>query len=341
MPTPHDGLLLDIGDVIVSVPWQAFDRLEAETGRKVPGRGPLDPEGDPWWQERMAGTISGEEYWNRQASAAGFENWHALFRKMSEVAPDEQFDQDAVALLREARAARRRVGVLSNDAYLINGPEYFASRPEFQDLDAFVDATALGVRKPAAGAYLGAADAMGLPPERIVFLDDTPACVDGARAVGMAGVHVDPLDKAPAFQRARELLGLVPESRAARLVREAEAAYAAQDLEAVLRLFHPDAIAWWNGQKVASGMEELRRFHVERLGFDGAPRPGFRLRKTLRAAECDTIAVEWAASVDPGDGPPIETRAAEFWTMRGDLVVEWHAYQHRVDDGARRRGGGT
>jgi putative hydrolase of the HAD superfamily len=335
----YDGLLLDIGDVIVSVPWQAFDRLEAETGRKVPGRGPLDPEGDAWWQDRMAGRISGEEYWNRQATAAGFENWHELFRAMSEVAPDEQFDQDAVTLLRDARAAGHRVGVLSNDAYLINGPEYFAARPEFQDLDAFVDATALGVRKPAAGAYLGAAEAMGLEPERIVFLDDTPVCVDGARAVGMAGVHVDPLDKAPAFQRARELLGLVPESRAARLVREAEAAYTTQDVDAALRLFHPDAIVYWNGRKVASGMDEIRQFHVERLGFDGTPRRGFRLRKTLRAAQGDTIAVEWEATLDSGDGPPIETRAAELWTMRGDLVVEWHAYQHRVDDGATSRGG--
>jgi len=33
--------------------------------------------------------------------------------------------------------------------------------------------------------------------------------VEGARRVGMLGILVDPFDRAPAFDRARELLGLV------------------------------------------------------------------------------------------------------------------------------------
>ena len=45
-------------------------------------------------------------------------------------------------------------------------------------------------------------------PEEIVFLDDTPECVDGARAVGMAAVLVDPLDRRSAFAEARRLLGM-------------------------------------------------------------------------------------------------------------------------------------
>jgi FMN phosphatase YigB (HAD superfamily) len=41
-----------------------------------------------------------------------------------------------------------------------------------------------------------------------VFLDDTPECVDGARAVGMTGIVVDPSDRRPAFDEARRLLGI-------------------------------------------------------------------------------------------------------------------------------------
>ena len=98
--------------------------------------------------------------------------------------------------------------MLSNDAYTFIGREFFARRPEFAELDAFVDAADIGVRKPDAEAYLRAAAALGVQPREVVFLDDTPECVDGAARVGMAAVLVDPLNKTPAFDRARELLGL-------------------------------------------------------------------------------------------------------------------------------------
>ncbi len=117
-------------------------------------------------------------------------------------------DPASIALLRDARAAGRRTGVLSNDAYTFVGREFFAGRPEFADLDAFVDSTDVGVRKPDPEAYLQAAAALGVPPCEVVFLDDTLECVDGATRVGMSAVLVDPLDKTPAFDRARALLAL-------------------------------------------------------------------------------------------------------------------------------------
>jgi FMN phosphatase YigB (HAD superfamily) len=328
----YDGLLLDIGDVIVNSPWEAFDQFEAITGRRVAGRGPYGPEDDPFWQARLAGELTYVGYWDSLAKAADFEDWRQMFRVVTDTVPHGLFDDDALGLMRDARAEGRRVGVLTNDGYLINGPEWFQRRPEFQDLDAFVDATELGVRKPAAEAYLAAAKELDVLPERIVFLDDTPECVEGARAVGMVGIHVDPQARQPAFDRARELLGLVPPSRAARLVQAAEDAYASLDLDAVLRLFHPDCVVWWNGRKAASGLEEIRRFHTERLGFGGAGPANFQLTKTLRAAEGDTICVEWVSSHRRTDGSTAVGRAGEFWTMRGDLVIEWHAYHHRVDD---------
>ncbi len=215
----------------------------------------------------------------------------------------------------------------------MNGPEYFESRPEFRDLDAFVDSTDVGVRKPAPEPYLAAAKAMGVDPSVVVFLDDTPECVEGARAVGMFGIHVDPMDVRPAVELASELLGLVPESRARRLVRMAEEAYGAQDLDAIMRLFHPDAIVYWDGERVASGLDEVRRFHVERLGFGEVSRRDYELTKTLRAAHGDTIAVEWQSRYRATDGSLRAARAAEVWTLRGDQLVEWHAYYHRIERG--------
>ena len=51
---------------------------------------------------------------------------------------------------------------------------------------------------------------LGVQPRDVVFLDDTPECVDGAERVGMAAIRVDPFDKTPTFDHARELLGLHP-----------------------------------------------------------------------------------------------------------------------------------
>jgi HAD superfamily hydrolase (TIGR01509 family) len=176
--------VLDIGDVILD-PRRAIDAF-------VP-----------------AGTVLDGD-WDRVARDAGYASWRSLFRATSARFPDELFDPAAVALMDDARAAGHRVGALSNDAYTIQGPEFFATRPEFAALDAFVDATDVGARKPDSAAYRAAAAALRLAPDEIVFLDDTPECVDGARAVGMAAILVDPLDRRTAFAEARQLLGLRP-----------------------------------------------------------------------------------------------------------------------------------
>jgi putative hydrolase of the HAD superfamily len=208
MPTMYEALLLDIGFVIIDVTWDAVDAYEKATGTGPPAGEPAEREGDARWRAYRAGGITADRYWDEVARSRGLDGMTGLFRALTEVVPDEMFDPAAVALMRDARAARRRVGVLSNEAYTFVGRDFFAGRSEFAELDAFVDATEVGARKPAPEAYLAAADALAVVPPGIVFLDDTPECVDGARRVGMHGIQVDPFDRTPAFDRARVLLGL-------------------------------------------------------------------------------------------------------------------------------------
>jgi putative hydrolase of the HAD superfamily len=204
----YDALLLDIGYVIIDISWHAVEELEAATGRRMPRHGPSDPAGEARWQDLLAGRMTADDHWDQVARAAGFEGLRELIRALSETVPELLFDDEALTLMREAGAAGRRVGVLSNDAYSLLGHEFFDDRPEFTGLDAFVDSTEVGARKPDPAAYLAAADALGVAPETIVFLDDTPECVEGARRVGMAGVLVDPFARTSAFDAARGLLGL-------------------------------------------------------------------------------------------------------------------------------------
>jgi putative hydrolase of the HAD superfamily len=205
----YDGLLLDVGGVILD-PWQALDAYATATGIPVPGRGPADPERDPLWRKKLSGTLTLHGYWDNVARRTGHDTWRSMFRSIMDLVPDELFDRDAFRLMHDARAAGRRVGVLSNDAYTIHSRAFFDGRPAFRELDAFVDASDIGVSKPDPDAYLAAAEALGLPAERIVFLDDAEENVEGARAVGMLGIQVDAGAAATAFDKTRAVLGLAP-----------------------------------------------------------------------------------------------------------------------------------
>jgi putative hydrolase of the HAD superfamily len=325
------ALLFDVGDVMMESNWVVLDELERVTGRTFDGRGAIDPAGDPAWQRCLTGEIDIDEYWDQLAKSGGMPDRITMWRAMSVELGRGVFAADALQLIDDARAAGVKVGVLSNDLYRSATRDWVTSRPEFDVFDVLVDCTEFGERKPLPGPYLKAAADFGLPPEEIVFLDDTPYCIEGARAVGMIAVPVDPLARGHAFDRARRLVGLLPPTTADQLVATAETAYRSQDLNEIMPLLHPDIVIYWNGVKVAAGLNEARQFHVARLGFGTMTRHDYQLRKTLRAADGDTIAVEWESSYRTDDGSLVHGRAAEFWTMRYGLLIEWRAYHHRIE----------
>ncbi|MEZ5920200.1 MAG: HAD family phosphatase [Parvularculaceae bacterium] len=110
---------------------------------------------------------------------------------------------DGVDALVSSLQRDRRVACLSN----IN-PVHWARCQEI-GVDELFDTQFLshemGMRKPEARIYCTAADAMGLAPERILFLDDTIANVEAARAAGMRAEHVAGGDARAALIRAGAL----------------------------------------------------------------------------------------------------------------------------------------
>jgi glucose-1-phosphatase len=54
--------------------------------------------------------------------------------------------------------------------------------------------SSIGLRKPDARAYDHVVKAIGVPPSRILFFDDIAANIEGARARGLAAVHVTSTD---------------------------------------------------------------------------------------------------------------------------------------------------
>lgn len=122
-------------------------------------------------------------------------------------------------------------------------------------------------------------------------------------------------------------MAMTPES----IVRTAEDAYNALDMDRILALFTPDVVFYENGKLVGKGIEDVRRWHEKLF----AAVRDFRITKTLRVAGGDVIGVEYAATfVNPRTGDPTESFGGEFWTMDGDRLAEWHlhwrAYPARV-----------
>jgi putative hydrolase of the HAD superfamily len=82
---------------------------------------------------------------------------------------------------------RYRTGIVSNS--FVGAREREQAAYGFDDLtDTIVYSHEVGVAKPDPAIYLMACERLDVRPEEAVFLDDREPAVDGARAVGMAGV---------------------------------------------------------------------------------------------------------------------------------------------------------
>lgn len=210
------GLLPALGGTAFG---SGFERL-ALPGEREPAvrsiaarRGPLGPERDPLWDAMLSGEITERGYWRARSeeigAALGRPGWpitefmHLLYSGTGEVVRPE-----AAALVADAKAAGLRVGALTNDLQAFHGGDGMASDPFIAGLDALVDGSVIGVLKPDPRVYAIAAEALGLPPSAIVFVDDLPWNAAAAREAGMIGLLLDPADPAEVFERARKELGL-------------------------------------------------------------------------------------------------------------------------------------
>ena len=81
-----------------------------------------------------------------------------------------------------------RLGIITN-----NGPEVRRYLNDRYSLEALVDTVVISgeekIAKPDPRIYRIAAERLAVDPEECVFVDDREDCVEGARAVGMIGLH--------------------------------------------------------------------------------------------------------------------------------------------------------
>jgi len=189
--TQFDVVLFDVGGVMLTNGWdhneraavlqhfglnRAEDRTEFEARHAEPY--------DAW--ERDA--ISAVDYLNA-----------VLFYEPRSFTPDEFIEVmkaqsvpipgNAMGVLAEVAAADKfLVGLLNNESRLLH--EYRMKKYGLTKyLDLQCSSCYLGMRKPDTDIYRRAIDILGVPPGRIVFIDDRKGNADAAASVGIHAIQ--------------------------------------------------------------------------------------------------------------------------------------------------------
>ena len=211
------ALVLDFGGVISRMLFETHDLSEQALGLP-PGtltwKGPFDPSTDPLWQAMQADQLSERDYWMARTREVGRlvgEDWDRVetFVQRARGADVEAvIRSEAVSIICAAKAAGRKLAILSNELDLFYGADFRCRLPLLQLFDVIVDATYTGILKPDPRAYAAVTEALGLPAGECVFVDDQKRNADGGVRAGMQVVHFDVLQPAASFATAGELLGL-------------------------------------------------------------------------------------------------------------------------------------
>lgn len=83
------------------------------------------------------------------------------------------------------------VGVLSNNVPSLC--DLVRDDPRMQRVERWVFSNEIGVRKPKRAAFDALTEALGLPPEQTVFIDDNAANIAACQDLGFTGLLVDDL----------------------------------------------------------------------------------------------------------------------------------------------------
>lgn len=208
-------VLFDFGGVVIRTPFElvaAFERRHGLDPGATGIHGPFDPAQDPTWRDVISGTLSERDYWQahaeRMAAVLGPRDdpLRTLIDALFDLPAADIVRPETAALVEELEAAGQPVAGLTNDLARFHDPAWIDRMDIVKRFDPMIDLSHTGVLKPAAAAYRYALDRLGCGPTGVVFVDDQPVNVEGARAVGIEAVWFDVTDPAGSIRRVREVL---------------------------------------------------------------------------------------------------------------------------------------
>jgi putative hydrolase of the HAD superfamily len=202
--TSISAVLWDFGGVILTSPFEAFNRLEARLGVPVDTIRRInatDPDDNAWARFERSDITAAEfdSAFALEASRRGFEIRGAdvLALLKGDVRPE------MVRALDLVKAAGYKTACLTNNMV---GGDGVTERPAsgreaeidriMERFDAIVESSKVGVRKPEPRFYEIACELLSVSPEQCVFLDDLGINLKPAAAMGMRTIKVTSAEQA-------------------------------------------------------------------------------------------------------------------------------------------------
>jgi epoxide hydrolase-like predicted phosphatase len=142
--------------------------------------------GSASWRQAQTGALSVAAYWADVARQLGISA-----ADTAQLAEDfysgDHLDAEMLALVERLCADGHPVALLSNDSPALRSK--LATLGIAALFDPLVISGEIGVMKPDARSYQAALDGLRLPAFQTVFVDDMPANIAGAQALGIHGLH--------------------------------------------------------------------------------------------------------------------------------------------------------
>lgn len=142
--------------------------------------------GSESWKQAQTGTLSVTNYWDDVAKQLQLSQ-----SEIQQLAHDffsgDVLDQELVGYTRELKAAGYPIALLSNDS-----PALLEKLHHLQIADLFqplVISALIGVMKPDPLAYQSVLTQLGYQAKNAIFIDDMPANIAGAEAVGIHAIR--------------------------------------------------------------------------------------------------------------------------------------------------------
>jgi putative hydrolase of the HAD superfamily len=148
----------------------------AETARRWSRRQPAVT-GQLGHADWLAGVVDdlAERVGDRERARAAVDEWESY---------PGTVDTDVLAFVRKLRAAGIRVGLAANGTDALDAE--LATLRLTGEVDLVINSAVLGVHKPTKEYFRQACAALGVPPQRVLFVDDDDRCVRGARVAGLS-----------------------------------------------------------------------------------------------------------------------------------------------------------
>ncbi len=191
-----EAICWDVGGVFSGRPVDAVARVGEEHGIDPEELftaifGPYHLDGDHVWHRLERGEIALVDAWAQvQAMVDGFGPDLALVDFFLSLGADETDRTIVTEVLLELHDQGATMAIVTNNVREFSdlGGGGWRSLVPLEAISLVVDSSAVGMRKPDPAIYHHVLAELGVEPDAAVFVDDMPANVDAARAVGMHGV---------------------------------------------------------------------------------------------------------------------------------------------------------